>query len=149
MLFLCYLSKMDNLYNILLTELPKIAAVVEGFPEGQRDKVLDLLIDALKNSGTIPDVQSLPIAPAVKPKEFTTVTTNHPVKKKADTTESETSKKLSRLRAKIFEQTTSGAIENNEEQDAIKAGLDEMTVEELSNVIFYQKGRSTPLTDLM
>ncbi len=139
---------MDNLYTLLLNELPKIAAVVESFPEGQRDKAMDLLVEALKNSGTITDVQPAQKSTVGEPKKQPVVV-NEPVKKKADTIETEASKKLSRLRAKIFETTTSGSLENNEEQDSLKASLDELSVEELSNVVFYQKGQSTPLSDLL
>lgn len=139
---------MDSLYNILLSELPKIAEVIESFPEAQRDKAMDLLVEALKSSSASTDFQPTQKTTVGELKKQPVVV-NEPVKRKADTVETEASKKLSRLRAKIFEKTTSGSVEQNEEQDSLKASLDELSVEELSNVVFYQKGQSTPLSDLL
>jgi len=139
---------MNKLYQLLLTELPKIAEVIETFPEGQRDKAMDLLVEALKDNGTVADHQPIQ-KPAGSELKKQPVVVIEPVKKVTGQAETEASKKLSRLRAKIFEKTTSGAVESNDEQDSLKASLDELSVDELSNVVFYQKGQSTPLADLL
>lgn len=139
---------MENLYNILLRELPKIAAVVESFPLEQRDKAMDLLVEALtKGEPPIAAVEQTVVKTvAVIKKEEAPV---EPVFKPADGVESETSKKLSKLRAKIFEKNTAATIEStDDDEDALKSSLDQMSTEELSNVVFYQKGQSTRLSDL-
>lgn len=134
---------MENLYNILLKELPKIAAVVESFPLEQRDKAMDLLVEALKNN----QPTTVVVSETVKEKE---VSVPAPVARKTDPpAEAEASKKLSRIRAKIFEKNTGAQAENNDNEAELKASLDKMSTEELSNVVFYQKGRTTPLSDLL
>lgn len=137
---------MENLYNILLRELPKIAAVVDSFPLEQRDKAMDLLVEALKNGKLPVEVAEQKPAPRVDKKKDAVI---EPVILANEPVESETSKKLSKLRAKIFEKNTAASVENNTELDELKTSLDQMTTEELSNVVFYQKGTSTPLSDML
>lgn len=137
--------KVQDLYKLLLSELPRIAKVVESFPEGQRDKAFDILVDALKSSTGIEvaDIDKVTEVKAVIKNKIQAVQ----VEESKNSVESEASKKLSKLRAKIFEKTTSGSLDDIED-DPVKAGLEGLSTEDLSNIVFYQKGRTTPLSDM-
>ncbi len=138
---------MQTLYKLLLAELPRIAQVVEAFPEGQRNKAFDMLVDALKASNGI-ELSSTP----EKLSEVKTLLKNKIQEAQFDdnknSVETEASKKLSKLRAKIFEKTTAASVEEIDD-DPVKAGLDELSTQDLSNIVFYQKGRKTPLSDML
>jgi hypothetical protein len=138
---------MQDLYHVLLSELPRIADVLQAFPEAQRDKAFDMLVDALKVSNGITLQADNPSLSEVK-----TVLKNKiqevPVELNKNSLETEASKKLSKLRAKIFEKTSAASVDDTED-DPIKAGLDELTTQDLSNIVFYQKGRKTPLSDML
>ncbi|UPT66192.1 MAG: hypothetical protein M0D57_17170 [Sphingobacteriales bacterium JAD_PAG50586_3] len=137
---------MQDLYKILLSELPRIAKVVEAFPEGQRDKAFDMLVDALKTTGGIQTEVPEKVA------DVKNVLKNKiqaiQVEEKTTSVETEASKKLSKLRAKIFEKTTAASIEDTDD-DPVKAELDELSTQDLSNIVFYQKGKTTPLSDML
>ncbi len=136
---------MQNLYTLLLTELPRIASVVEVFPEGQRDKVLDMLVDALMQTEGVLPANAEEVKTVVKkamPKAGQGSGELH-----AAVADTDHAKKLSKLRAKIFEKNTSATV--NDATDPVNAKLDELTTEDLSNIVFYQKGRTTPLSDMM
>jgi hypothetical protein len=138
---------MQDLYHVLIAELPRIADVLQAFPEAQRDKAFDMLVDALKVSNGITLQADNPSLSEVK-----TVLKNKiqevPVELNKNSLETEASKKLSKLRAKIFEKTSAASVDDTED-DPIKAGLDELTTQDLSNIVFYQKGRKTPLSDML
>ena len=138
---------MQDLYHVLIAELPRIADVLQAFPEAQRDKAFDMLVDALKVSNGITLQADNPSLSEVK-----TVLKNKiqevPVELNKNSLETEASKKLSKLRAKIFEKTSAASVDDIED-DPIKAGLDELTTQDLSNIVFYQKGRKTPLSDML
>jgi hypothetical protein len=137
---------MQDLYKLLLSELPRIAKVVEAFPEGQRDKAFDMLVRALKVSNGIEYAETEKVA------EVKNVLKNKiqavQVEEKSSSVETEASKKLSKLRAKIFEKTTAASLEDTDD-DPVKAGLDELSTQDLSNIVFYQKGKTTPLSDML
>lgn len=137
---------MPSFYTVLLSELPNLAKVIEHFHEAQRDKVLDILIEELRNAVNTDDIinQQPPVdvKHSVKPK-VVAVNDNKDVD-----VQTEASKKLSKLRAKIFEKTSSASIEDVDD-DPVKAGLNELSTQDLSNIVFYQKGRSTPLSDMI
>ena len=137
--------KVQDLYKLLLSELPRIAKVVESFPDGQRDKAFDMLVDALKSSTgiDITDTEKISEVKAVVKNKIQAVQ----VEENKNSVETEASKKLSKLRAKIFEKTTSGSLEDIDD-DPVKAGLEGLSTEDLSNIVFYQKGRTTPLSDM-
>lgn len=147
--FNLFLQIMQNNYNLLITELPRIAEVVERFQPEQRDRVLDLLIDALtQNTGAAPvTTKEVDLKSNVKNRILPPVAT-HDDEVEYKAVETEASKKLSKLRAKIFEKTTSVSADDIED-DPIKAKLDDLSTEDLSNIVFYQKGRKTPLSDMM
>lgn len=137
---------MQDLYKMLLDELPRIAKVVEVFPEGQRDKAFDMLVDALKASKGIETEATEKVA------DVKNVLKNKiqaiQVEENKLSVESEASKKLSKLRAKIFEKTTAASVEDTED-DPVKAELDGLSTQDLSNIVFYQKGKTTPLSDML
>lgn len=137
---------MQDLYKLLLSELPRIAKVVEAFPEGQRDKAFDMLVRALKVSNGIEYAETEKVA------EVKNVLKNKiqavQVEEKSSSVETEASKKLSKLRAKIFEKNTAASLEDTDD-DPVKAGLDELSTQDLSNIVFYQKGKTTPLSDML
>jgi hypothetical protein len=137
---------MQDLYKMLLSELPRIAKVVEAFPEGQRDKAFDMLVDALKTSN------GLEFAVPEKVADVKNVLKNKiqaiQVEESTHSVETEASKKLSKLRAKIFEKTTAASMEDIDD-DPVKASLNELSTEDLSNIVFYQKGKTTPLSDML
>ena len=137
--------KVQDLYKLLLSELPRIAKVVESFPDGQRDKAFDMLVDALKSSKSIDiaDTEKISDVKAVVKNKIQAVQ----VEENKNSVETEASKKLSKLRAKIFEKTTSGSLEDIDD-DPVKTGLEGLSTEDLSNIVFYQKGRKTPLSDM-
>jgi hypothetical protein len=138
---------MPSFYTVLLSELPNLAKGVEHFHEAQRNRVLDILIEELRlsvannlpaNPQTIAEVKNI-----VKAKAVVQQDTNTDVD-----VQTEASKKLSKLRAKIFEKTSAASIDDAED-DPVKAGLNELSTQDLSNIVFYQKGRSTPLSDMI
>jgi hypothetical protein len=138
---------MHSVYKVLLAELPRIAEVLQAFPDAQRDKAFDILVDALKAShGFASQAGEVPVA------EVKTILKNKiqeaAVEPNKNQVETEASKKLSKLRAKIFEKTTAVTVDDTE-NDPVIAGLDELSTQDLSNIVFYQKGRKTPLSDML
>ncbi len=138
---------MHSVYKMLLDEMPRIAEVLQAFPDAQRDKAFDMLVDALKASHGIANLEDeVPVA------EVKTVSKGKIqqalLEPNKNQIESEASKKLSKLRAKIFEKTTAVSVDDTE-NDPVIAGLNELSTQDLSNIVFYQKGRKTPLSDIL